>query len=257
MPIKALDKWLKKKIGKDDLHQATWFLMILLFVYAVVSAYRNRNFELLPAAQIGLIFVTITSILIKTYSTDFFKMFMARRWKYPSWFQANIGGLVCAIMCVYVTRAFELNPGFMYGLPLGLYLLIKEAHKENYLQSLSIWWSLGVATVIWFVAPFLKQYEVIFDVLVAIPFILIEGLFFDLLPIPSMTGGSLFQWKKLLWFIQFAIVTFLLFQIIFHPEGSVGSIQESPPTTFMLMGVACYVVGTCALWAYVKLRRRG
>ncbi len=255
MPISAFNRWVKRVIGKEDLQRAAWFVLLLIILYGIISAYRKQEFSLLPTAQVGLIVVTILSIVIKTYSTDFFKLFVARRWKYPSWFEANVGGLIFAIVCVYITRKFELNPGFMYGLPVGLYLLLKDPHRDPYLKSLTVWWELLVAAIFWFLAPFLQSYELLYDVAIAIPFIFIEGLFFDLLPIPTFSGGTIFKWKKLLWAIQFVIVTFVLFQFIFNPTESVGGIQESPPTMFMLIGLGCYIVGIVCLWVYVRMRK--
>jgi|GEM_PF-1805721 len=256
MPIKALNRWLKRVLGKEEIQKATWVLLLALLLYAVVTAHRNPQFSLLPSAQLGIIVVTALSLLVKTYSTDLFKLAMARRWKYPSWLEANLGGLVFAFVCVFLTRKFDLQPGFMYGLPIALYLLLQDSRRDAALQSFGVWWQLMVAAAVWLVTPLLTPYELLFDVFTTIPFILIEALFFDLLPIPSLTGGTLFKWNKLLWVIQFAVVTFLLFQVIFHPDQAVGGLMASPPTVFMLVGLACYAVGVAFLTVYVKLRKK-
>ncbi len=256
MPIKAFDRWLKRHIGKEELHKATWFLFLLVLLYGIVSSYRNQEFSLLPSAQVGIILVTLLALVLKTYSVDAFKLTLARRWKHPSWFIANLGGLIFAAVCVFLTREFQLNPGFMYGAPIGLYLLLKDQRKEAFLQSTSVWWALFVAGVVWSILPLVAPYPVLHDTLLAVPFVLIEGLFFELIPIPSMYGGAIFRWKKPVWAVQFFAVTFLLFQFIFRSGQSVGALQESPPTMFMLIGLACYAVGTACLWMYVMLRRR-
>ena len=255
-PIKAFDRWIKKYLGKEDLLKAAWFVGLMMVLYSIVSSYRNQEFSLLPSAQLGMILVTLVAIILKSYSVDLFKLVVVRRWKYPSWFVANLGGLIFAAVCVFLTREFQLNPGFMYGAPLGLYLLVQHQRREALLQSASVWWALVVAGIVWSILPFMKPYEVLHDALLAVPFVLIEGLFFELIPIPSIGGGAIFRWRKLVWAVQFFLVTFLLFQFIFRSGQSIGAIQESPPTVFMLIGLACYAAGTACVWMYVQIRNR-
>lgn len=234
-----------------------WFIALLMAGYGVVGAHINPDFNLLPGRQLGILFIAALSIVFSVCCKDVILYGIAKSWKLPGWFRANIGGFAITVVCIALTRTFHLNPGYIYGVPIGLLIASKVFHeREGYFEFIGMLWLIALAAIAWVSGAFLEAYPVLFDVMNLIFVILIEDAFFELLPLPMLAGGAIIQWKKILWAVQCVTVVFFLFHVLFNPQSTVMTIAESPPTGVALMLLGCYAVGVFLLWGYVVWGRR-
>jgi len=249
--------WIRK-LHREGISKRAWFILILSVLYGLIGGYVNPDFSILPGKEIGILFVTVFTIMVSVYLKDLMAFGISRKWRHPSWFQAHVGGLLIAVICILLTRVFGLDPGYIYGVPAGF--LIAEGlsqRREGLMESLGLFWVVILACAVWFAGMALSGYEVPFDIFNLLFVILIEDAFLDMLPLPSLAGEAIFRWKKALWFLQFTLVSFLLFHTLFNPEGTISGLEQSPPALMAVVLLGCYAAGILLLWGYVAWRRRG
>jgi hypothetical protein len=244
---------LRERFGSGrDLRRNGWFIVLLILLYGLIGGYVNPQFHLLPGRELGIIFVTTVVVILSAYLKDLFSFFIAGRWRYPRWFQANLAGLCIAAACVALTREFALNPGYIYGIPVGLLIGASlDREREGLLEFLGFLWLLAVALVVWILGSLVMAYPVPSDLCNTLYVTLIEAVFIELLPLPRFAGAAVFRWKRPLWFLQFTVAVFLLFQTLFNPQGTVRSIAESPSAAGLLILLGCFATGLLVLWASV------
>ncbi len=239
------------------LRNHAWFILLVLLGYGIIGAHINPEFSLLPGEQLGIALVTITGLVFSVCIKDTALLFLAKKWKVSGRFRANIGGFAIAVVCILLTRAFALNPGYIYGLPIALLLsttLVRQ--REGLFEFLGILWLLFLAAAMWLIGPSLAAYPVLFDLSNLLFVLLVEDAFFELLPLPYLAGGTIFHWKKWVWLVQFVTVLFFLFATLFNPQGTINSLLETPPTMVALTLLGCYAVGVFVLWGYMVWRRK-
>ncbi len=243
--------------GNARVYERAWFMLLLLLGYGIIGAHINPDFNLLPGRELGILLIAVVCIIVSACIKDTGLSILARTWKMPGRFRANVGGFAVAVVCVLLSRELQLNPGYLYGVPLVLLIassLLKE--REGFFEFLGILWIMLLAGVVWIVTPALSAYPVLFDLCCVLFVLLAEDAFFELLPLPYLAGGTIFQWNKALWFLQFVAVMFFLLHTLFNPQGTIVNLVESPPAaaTFLLLG--CYAIGVFLLWAYLVLRKK-
>lgn len=252
----AIDAFLATAFKRNlPIKKRTWFIILMILLYGIVGAFLNAQFSVLPSVQIGMAIVTILTVIVAGYTKDALRLLIAKKWKSSLWFHANILGLLLAILCVVITRQLHLNPGLIYGLPVGLFVALQSHKDEGRLEFLSLLWMLLLACGIWFLTPIIEPYPVLLDFGNLLFIILIEGAFFELLPLNYLAGGAVFTWHKLLWALLFAGSVFFMFQTFLNPDSTISAIEESPPTLFALILLGCFSAGILILWAYVMLKR--
>lgn len=249
-----LERW----VGKGwELSYEKWLIVLLLIAYGVVGAHISPGFSLFPQEQIGIVLVTTVAIILSAYSKDFMRFLLARVYKFPSWFKANVVGLCTAILCVALTRSLHLSPGYIYGVPVGLFIVAAAyERREGLFESLSLLWLMTLAVILWFLAPLLAAYPVFFDAANLFFIIGIEHAFIETLPVPYLAGGTIFRWRKIVWVLEFALIVFLLFQTLFNPKGTLVSLTQSPPGFATLILLGAYVIGVLWLWVAVVWGRK-
>ncbi len=249
-----LDRFVSE--GRNLSHEK-WLIVLLLIAYGVVGAHISPGFSLFPQEQIGIVFVTTAAIILSAYFKDFARFLLARAWKFPSWFKANVAGLFVAFICVALTRSLALSPGYIYGVPVGLFIVAAHYHqREGLFESLGLLWLMGVALILWMCSPLLAPYAVASDAINLFFVIAIEHAFIETFPLPYLAGGSIFRWKKVVWAAQFALIVFLLFQTLFNPKGTIVGLVQSPPAVATLSLLGAYVIGVLLLWVYIVWGRK-
>lgn len=241
------------RLWNETLPDRVWFIVILTLAYGVVGAHINPQFNLFPGQQLGIILIAVATIIFSLCFKDMVMYGLTKKRKMSGRFRANVGGFAIAVMCVVLDRSFALNPGYIYGVPLGLLItsqLFEE--REGFFEFLSIVWVFAFTVIVWIIGAFLSPYPALFDFMNLLFVLLVEDAFFELLPLPYLTGGAIFSWKKLAWFAEFVVVTFFLFHTLFNPQGTVYNIAQSPPTLSAIVLLGCYAVGVLLLWAYVR-----
>lgn len=243
--------------GGKRLSHEKWLVLLLIFAYGIVGAYINPQFSLFPSHQVGIVLVTVIAIILSAYFKDFMRFLLARSWKCNAWFKANVGGLVVSVTCVLLSRHLGLSPGYIYGVPVGLFIVSAlYTQHEGRFEFIGLLWLILLGIVVWLVTPFAAGYQVPTDILNLLFVLAVEHAFIELLPLPFLAGSTIFRWKKFLWAAEFLVITFLLFHTFINPKGTVYSLEQSPPTMTTLMLLACYAGGVFVLWAYIVWSKR-
>jgi len=231
------------------------FLMLILF--GIVAAHISPDFNLFEQKNLGMLILTIGTILIATYIKDVLRFIKARRNGWKAFFKPNVIGLLLAILCVALSRLLEIPPGYLFGIPIGLYILSKDYEKEEgKFEFSSLWMMFIFAGVFWFFIPFARNYEILSDLFNLLFVILIEGLFFELFPLTYLPGGAIYRWSKAAWAFIFGTVAFVLLHTLFNPNSTVMALSENAPTlnTLIILGV---FVGFCfGIWGIARLKSR-
>jgi hypothetical protein len=241
-----------KRLGREK-----WLILFCLIAYGFVGAYINPSFSMIPTQEIGILLIAIVSILIGAYAKDSVRFLLTRVYKWPSWFKANLAGLFIGVACIALSRSLELSPGYIYGAPMGLFIVSAAYSKrEGFFEFIALFSVMAIALIAWLLIPMLAVYEVPTDLVSLLFIIVAEHAFFEMLPLPYLAGGSIFRWRKFLWAIEFLLVVFLLYQTAFNPKGTLVSLMGSPPGLSTLVLLACYAIGAFLLWMYIVWGRK-
>ena len=120
-------------VDKSDKHSGKRKLVLfaLLMAFAFVAAHITPDFNILKLENPGILLVTSVAIILGTYTKDFLRFIIALRWKSLSYFKPNIMGLFLAIFCVILSRNLEISPGYLFGIPMGLYIFGSKFEKNE------------------------------------------------------------------------------------------------------------------------------
>jgi len=224
-------------------------------IFGLVAAHISPEFNLFEQKNLGILIITVATIIIATYTKDIVRFILARRNSWEAFFKPNVLGLVLAVICVIISRNLEIPPGYLFGIPIGLFILSKNFEKkEGKFEFSSLSWMFFMAILVWFLTPFAKGYDAVHDLFNLLYIILLEGLFFELFPLTFLPGDAIFKWSKIAWASIFGSVSFLLLHSLFNPNSTVASIGDSTPTINTLIVLGAFVVVCFAVWGIAKLR---
>lgn len=229
-------------------------LLLLLLTFGVVAAHITPDFSLFGKKNLGILIITVGAIILATYAKDLFRFLVARKWNCPAIFKPNVLGLFLAIFCVVLSRNLEIPPGYLFGIPMGLFIFSeKYKRNEGKLEYYSLLWMFLMALTAWFITPYTKEYEVIYDLFNLLYIILLEGVFFELFPLTYLPGKAIYKWSRFAWAGIFSAVSFLLLHTLFNPNSAFSTISESNPTknTIIILGV--FVLASFLVWGVAKL----
>ncbi|MFC1599505.1 hypothetical protein ACFL3T_00570 [Patescibacteria group bacterium] len=231
------------------------FLMLVLF--GIVAAHISPDFNLFEQKNLGILIITIGTIIIATYIKDVLRFIKAKRNGWDAYFKPNVLGLLLAVLCVVLSRTLEIPPGYLFGIPIGLYIFSKDYNKnEGKFEFSSLWLMYILAGVVWFFIPFARNYEILSDLFNLLFVILIEGLFFELFPLAYLPGGAIFKWSKPAWAFIFGVVSFSLLHTLFNPNSTVTALSENAPTLNTLIILGVFVLFCFGVWGIARLKSR-
>lgn len=231
------------------------FLLLILLIFGLVAAHISPDFNLFEQKNLGILIVTVVAIIIATYAKDLWRMIVARRNDWPAFFKPNLLGLVLAIVCVVLSRKLQIPPGYLFGIPMGLFIFSKQFEKnEGKFEFSALMWMFFMAIAVWFITPYTAEYETIFDLFNLLYIILLEGLFFELFPITYLPGKEIYKWSKIAWAFIFGSVSFLLLHSLFNPNSTLAAIQNSPPTKNTLIILGIFVLFCLVVWGIARIR---
>jgi hypothetical protein len=260
--IQSLEKiFLPARMVQSEEHREwkrSWlFIIIFMLLYAAIGAHINISFSLLPISQPGIVFVAFITILFAAYAKDGLRYLLAKKNSWNAWLEANIIGILLAILSIWITRTIGLSPGYLFGVPAGVFI-IGSAYNER--EGRFEWYGLlsmlVVALCAWLLVPAVSHLQVVADFLRLLVIILIEACFFESLPFAYLAGGSLWRWKKWAWAIQCTLISFLVFHLLWNPSSTIGSLVKSPPTMTYVWLLGTYVTAVVLLAIYVKMSKR-
>ena len=170
--------------------------------------------------------------------------------------------LLVAVICVAVSRLANFQPGYLYGLIVSI-VFVTEISKRD--EAIGVWlasvWLIVLSVVAWVLLAVVRQGA--FDPWIAlllqtvlVTFVVagIETLVIGLLPMRFLPGHPLYQWRRGMWFVVFALSVMGYLLILVDPANGYLSDDSRTPMlvgVIFLVGFGIVSVGT---WAYFRFR---
>lgn len=168
--------------------------------------------------------------------------------------------LIVGVACVLVSRLTGFQPGYLYGLLIGLAFARElSAAEEGRATALGAVAMLGVALVSWLALGALPDGDafglvVARTTLAALMVAGLEGVVFGLLPMRFLPGEALFAWNRVGWGVLLAIGAFAFFHILINPaSGYLSDTSRTPLITVLILLVGFSLVSV-AFWAWFRYR---
>ena len=233
-----------------------WGFALVLFLGAVLGGLLNPHFGLNRSSGEGVL-ATLISFAIGASLSWYVAQRFRRFHKYPTltYLQALPLGLVIAIICVAVSRLSHFEPGYLYGVVVGLSFAgsLKDNHNAH-LTAISVGSTLLVALLAWFLWIPVNHLAlthgtnalvvVLDDVLGSIFVGGLVGSVISLIPIDFLPGKIIAKWHRGAWALIFFVATFLLLEVELRPaSGSTHPGHASIDTVvalFVLFGGATF-----------------
>ena len=168
--------------------------------------------------------------------------------------------LLIGVACVLVSRLTGFQPGYLYGLLIGLAFAGElSAADEGRVTALGAAAMLGVALVSWLALGALPGGDafglaVARTALAALMVAGLEGVVFGLLPMRFLPGETLFAWSRVAWGALLAIGAFAFFHILINPASGYLSDTSRTPLLTVLGLLIGFSLLSVALWAWFRYR---
>ena len=189
-----------------------------------------------------------------------------RRRRIGEWgrFQVLPWALVIAVLFVIASRVGQLQPGYLYGLVLGL-VFSREvpAEEEGRESAAGAAWTLGVSVVAWLLLGWFRdnvsgigefEFTLATTLLAAVIFNGMEAVAFGLMPFHFMPGWVVYRWNRPIWAVLFALSGFAFFHILIGPNsGYLASLSGGAVLAAFGVFFAFSLV-TLLLWGYFRFR---
>ena len=176
--------------------------------------------------------------------------------------------LIIAIGCVLVSRLTNFQPGYLYGLIIG----VTAAHQLSDAQSAR---SAAIATVVMLVFALVAWLaygwvanrtqsaggpELIFVVLqtflVTVMVAGLQGALLGLLPMRFFAGGKMIKWNKWVWGALLVVSGFAFWHVLVNPTSGYLADSSRTPLVTIVGLLIFFSLGSVAFWAYFRFRRR-
>jgi hypothetical protein len=165
-----------------------------------------------------------------------------------------------ALLCVVVSRLTGFQPGYLYGLLIGLAFARELGPaQEGRATALSAGVMLAAAVAAWFMLGGLAPGDGLVTVVgrTALGAILVaglEGVVFGLLPFRFLPGETLRAWNRVAWGTLLGIGAFAFFHILVNPaSGYLADSSRTPLLTIVILLVAFSAISV-AFWAWFRFR---
>jgi hypothetical protein len=168
--------------------------------------------------------------------------------------------LAVGVACVLVSRLTDFQPGYLYGLLLGLVFARElSAADEGRTTAIGAGLMLCVALVSWLALGVLGDGDAFGLIalrtsLAALMVAGLEGVVFGLLPMRFLPGEPLYAWNRALWALLLGIGAFGFFHILINPaSGYLSDTSRTPLLTVigLLVGFSALSIG---FWAWFRFR---
>jgi len=172
--------------------------------------------------------------------------------------------LIVAALFVLVSRLAALQPGYLWGVVLGVvFMRTDTSADEGREQAAGAAWTLIVAVVAWLALGSVRASggsdSTFVNVatqtaLAAIVVSALEAVAFGMMPFRFMPGVAIYRWNRLIWALLFGASLFAFFHILIGPTS--GYLSElSAPAWLAALGVfAAFGAFTILFWAWFRFR---
>ena len=173
--------------------------------------------------------------------------------------------LAVGVVCVAISRVTGFQPGYLYGLLIGLAFARElSGSEEARMVAGSAALMLLAAFAAWIALAALPAGEetslVLLSVRTALAAVLVaglEGVAFGLLPFRFLPGEALFAGNRLLWAALLGAGTFAFFHVLINPaSGYLADTSRTPLLTTLALFVG-FGVGSLAFWGWFRFRPSG
>ncbi len=172
--------------------------------------------------------------------------------------------LVVAAVFVLVSRFAALQPGYLWGVVLGVvFIRTDTSADEGREQAAGALWTLIVAVGAWLALGWVRASAgddaTFFNVaaqtaLAAIVVSGLEAVAFGLMPFRFMPGAAIYRWNRLIWAVLFGASLFAFFHILIGPTSGYLSDLSAPAWLAALGVFAAFGVFTVLFWAWFRFR---
>ena len=168
--------------------------------------------------------------------------------------------LLIGVVCVLLSRLTDFQPGYLYGLLIGLAFARElSAAEEGRATAVGAIVMLAVAAVAWLTLGFLPDGDgfvltVARTALAALMVAGLEGVVFGLLPMRFLPGAPLYAWNRVLWGALLAVGAFAFFHILINPASGYLSDSSRTPLLTVVGLLVGFSLVSVAFWAWFRLR---
>ena len=171
--------------------------------------------------------------------------------------------LVVAALFVLVSRLSSLQPGYLWGVVLGVvFLRTDTSADEGREQAAGALWTLIVAVVAWLGLTWVRASgtdPTFFNIaaqtaLAAIVVSALEAVAFGMMPFRFMPGVAVYRWNRLVWAALFGASLFAFFHLLIGPTSGYLSNLTGPAWLAALGVFAAFGIFTILFWAWFRFR---
>ncbi len=168
--------------------------------------------------------------------------------------------LLIGVGCVLLSRLTGFQPGYLYGLLIGLAFARElSATEEGRATAIGAVFMLAVALMAWLGLAALPASDafgltVLRTSLAALMVAGLEGVVFGLLPMRFLPGESLYSWNRVAWAALLGIGAFGFFHILINPASGYLSDTSRTPLFTVLALLAGFALLSVAFWAWFRFR---
>lgn len=249
---------------EPDAASTPWFIGVLM-IGAVLGAMLSPHFGVNTATAVGFI-STIAAFalgaLISWYVTRTFRRL--RGYRLVSYRKALPLGLAIAALCVLISRVSSFEPGYLYGIVVGVAFAetMNERHNAHLtaIASVSTMSVALISWILWIPVNHLALEHSGFIPLAVVDNVLgslfiggLVGTTIGLLPLVLLPGKTLMTWRKDAWAVLFFIALFLLIEVELRPESGPTSSSKAPWVTAIFLFIF-FGGGTLAMRRYFSTK---
>ena len=169
--------------------------------------------------------------------------------------------LAVAVVCVVISRLTGFQPGYLYGLLIGLAFAHElSGVEEGKATAAAATVMLVAAGVAWLALGALPAGDASFGTtalrtaLAAITVAGLEGVVFGLLPFRFLPGEPLYGWNRVLWGLLLGVGAFAFLHILVNPaSGYLADTSRTPLFTVVALLLGFSLVSV-AFWAWFRFR---
>jgi hypothetical protein len=171
--------------------------------------------------------------------------------------------LVVAALFVLVSRLSSLQPGYLWGVVLGVvFMRTDTSADEGREQAAGALWTLIVAVVAWLGLTAIRTSgtdPTFFNIaaqtaLAAIVVSALEAVAFGMMPFRFMPGVAVYRWNRLVWAVLFGASLFAFFHLLIGPTSGYLSNLTGPAWLAALGVFAAFGIFTILFWAWFRFR---
>jgi len=172
--------------------------------------------------------------------------------------------IVIAAVFVLVSRVVQLQPGYLYGVVLGVIFLQAASQRDEGREAAAgAAWTLVVAFVAWLGLGWIRGLGLPEDDLVgigletALAAVVVAGMeavAFGLMPFRFMPGWVVYRWRRSVWALLFGLSVFAFIHILIGPNTGYLSDLSVPALTAALGVFALFGAFSVMFWAYFRFR---